>query len=985
MSDWSRREVLKAGVSGPLLTALAARQAAADAEPGRSERTEGPVAAPGGAGRERLLLDFGWRFHFGHANDPAKDLGFGSGQSGNFQKTGTFLAAVSRPAFDDADWKAVTLPHDWAVELPFQDDASLSSKGFYPLGRTYPETSVGWYRLAFELPAADAGKRLSIEFDGVYREALVVLNGFYVGRHGGGYDPFGFDVTDFASPGATNVLLVRVDATLSDGWFYEGAGIYRHAWLVKANPVHVKKWGTFVRAQVRPGEATLQIRTEVENHGAGGQDVTVTSTVLDPSGKAVGNAVSAPVSVEEWGEGTCEQELIVKQPALWSLEERNQYRLVTELRSNGALTDRYETRFGIRDLRFDAGQGFFLNGRPVKVKGTCNHQDHAGLGAALPDAVQLYRVRKLLEMGCNALRTSHNPPTAELLDACDELGMLVLAETRMLSSSPEGLAQLENMVRRDRNHPSVFMWSLGNEESVSATGTGLLLLTALKRVAMRSDGSRPITVPPMPMSRIGSGGLVVSDVMGYNYADPQAEAYHAAHPAVPVIGTENVSAVGTRGIYATDPDKGYVGSYDPYTTTGRASAEGWWRFVSARPWVAGGFVWTGFDYRGEPSPFQWPNVSSQYGVLDTCGFPKDTFYYYQSWWTAKPVLHVFPHWNWHGLEGQAIAVWVHSNLQKVELFLNGESLGAREMARDSHLSWNVPYAPGVLEARGYEDGRQVLTARRETTRAPSRIALRADRDSISGDGEDVAMVAVAVQDAQGRVVPTADNPVSFRVTGPGKLIGVGNGDPTSHESDKGEGRKAFSGLCMAIVQSAPGAGTITLEATSPGLEPARVSIAAQPAPLRSRVAPWNREVPVGSGITGLWRPASSGTEDLASFFLGAEVLFTFRQAGGQLTGTVERLPGFVSLNPPAAIEDGTVDGGTIAFKAGATAYTGVLKGDAIELRRAMAPFGPGGSRAPAAPSGPRPAIGPPPDGSDPSFFLGGGRAEAPLVLKRASR
>ncbi len=987
MSDWSRRDVLKAGVSGPFLTALAVQGAAKDADPKQSKTTKRSAGSPGGGGgRERLLLDFGWRFHLGHANDPARDFGFGGGQSGNFQKTGTFLAA-SRSAFDDSDWKPVSLPHDWAVALPFQNDPALSSKGFHPLGRAYPETSVGWYRLAFELPASDAGRRISIEFDGAYRETTVVLNGFYIGRHSGGYDPFSFDVTDFASPGGPNVLLVRVDATLSDGWFYEGAGIYRHVWLVKASAVHVKKWGTFVRAAVRPGVATLSIRTEVENHGTGPREVSVISTVLDPTGKAVAKAAAAPMIIGEWGERTCEQQIVVKQPALWSLEARNQYRLLTELRSGGAVADRHETRFGIRDLRFDADQGFFLNGKPVKVKGTCNHQDHAGLGAALPDAVQHYRVRQLKEMGGNALRTSHNPPTPELLDACDELGMLVLVETRTLSSNPEGLAQLENMVRRDRNHPSVFMWSLGNEESVSTTDTGLRLLTALKRVAQQHDGSRPVTVPPMPFGRIGDGGLVVSDVMGYNYADPQAEAYHAANPGVPVIGTENVSAVGTRGIYVTDPAKGHVGSYDPYTTTGRASAEGWWRFVSARPWVAGGFIWTGFDYRGEPSPYQWPNISSQYGVLDTCGFPKDTFYYYQSWWTTKPVLHVFPHWNWPGLEGQEIAVWVHSNLEKVELFLNGDSLGAKEMAKDSHLAWSVPYAPGVIEARGYAGGKLVLTARRETTRAPSRIAMRPDRHSIAGDGEDVVLFAVEVQDAQGRVVPTADNQISFTVTGPGRLIGVGNGDPTSHESDKGETRKAFSGLCMAIVQAAREAGTVTLEATSPGLEAASVSVASQPAPLRPQLAPWNREAPVGSGITGLWRPTASGAEDLASFFLGADLLFTFRQAGAGLTGTVERLPGFVGLNPPAAIEDGKVDGSTIAFKAGMISYTGVLKGDRIELRRTMALFDLGGPRPPAAPAGPRLAIGPPPDGSDPSIpSLGSslGR-QAPVLLHRVDR
>jgi beta-galactosidase len=579
MNGFSRRDLLKSSVAVPAAAAIGLSEAAAQTQSGPARTSASPAQS-----RERLLLDFGWRFHFGHANDSAKDFGFGNGRSGGFQKTGGFLSP-SNLAYDDSDWQAVDLPHDWAVGLPFKNDPALASKGSYPLGREYPDTSVGWYRRVFDLPANDAGKRISVEFDGSYRDTMVVFNGFYIGRHGGGYDPFSFDLTDFASPGAPNVLLVRVDATLSDGWFYEGAGVYRHVWLVKTAPVHVKKWGTLATAKVQPGAATVTIRTEVENHAKGAQNARVVSTILDPSGREAGKAASQPAAISEWGERAYEQQVAVKQPALWSLEERNLYKLVTEVECGGTVTDRYETRFGIRDLKFDAEQGFFLNGKPVKVKGTCNHQDHAGVGVALPDAVQHFRIRKLQEMGCNAIRTSHNPPTSELLDACDALGMLVLDETRMLSSNPEGLAQFENMIRRDRNHPSVFIWSMGNEESISATDTGLRLLTSMKRAGLKHDGSRPISIAPPPAGDyMGKGGLAVCDVMGYNYADPQAEAYHKANPAVPILGTENVSAVGTRGAYVTDRAKGTVSSYDPYTTTGRASAEGWWRFVSARPY-----------------------------------------------------------------------------------------------------------------------------------------------------------------------------------------------------------------------------------------------------------------------------------------------------------------------------------------------------------------------------------------------------------------
>jgi len=966
MKALSRREMLKGSLLAPAVAAVASGLNPVEAAMQATRESAGPLSAkkPGAAqkpvqdksARERLLLDFGWRFHLGDACDATKDFGFGTGRAGNFQKTGGFLAAGS-PAFDDSDWKPIDLPHDWAIELPFTNDPALQSKGFYPLGRNYPATSVGWYRRVFELPAWDKGKCISLEFDGAYRETMVVLNGFYIGQHSGGYDPFRFDVTDFANLGGRNVLLVRVDATESDGWFYEGAGIYRHAWLVKTHPVHVKQWGTFVSPEIKAigtklGPATLSIRTEVNNDGQAVANARVVSTVLDPDGKTVGKMVTASVAIPVGAEQTFEQKMPVNRPQLWWLDEQNLYTLVTEVRAGGDVVDRYETRFGIRSIKFDSQKGLFLNGEQVKVKGTCNHQDHAGLGVALPDAVQYYRIRKLQEMGCNGLRTSHNPPTAELLDACDELGLLVFDETRMMSSNPEGLSQFENLVRRDRNHPCVFMWSMGNEEATANSEKGVLILTAMKEVAARHDGTRPVSIAPT--GAIGTGGLAVCDVIGYNYMDPGAEAYHKEHPDKPVIGTETVSAVGTRGIYVTDYDKGYVGSYDPYTTTGRASAEGWWSFCNARPWLAGGFVWTGFDYRGEPSPNGWPNISSQYGIIDTCGFPKDTFYYYQSWWTEKPVLHLFPHWNWPGMEGKEIAVWVHSNLDQVELLLNGRSLGAKEMKKDSHLAWNVAYTPGVLEAHGLKDGKLVLTARRETTGPPAALAVYSDATQIDADGEDVAMFAVEVRDALGRVVPITDNLVTFNVIGAGKLLGVGNGDPTDQAPDKGTSRKAFSGMCMAIVQSAKSAGGITVQATSPGLTSAQATIWAGAVTLRPQVAEWEREVPRGSGLTGLWRPIENGSAQVYVLHQDADILTGVLEAvGNGWAGGYEE---------PAPITDGQVDGTNVSFRAGSNSYSGRINGDTIELARAS-----NGHARPQPPTQPlRPAVGPPPDGSDPS-------------------
>jgi beta-galactosidase len=997
MKTFSRRNLLKTGLLAPAAVAAASglgpmgvAMPATGEDPGQLPAAAPSASSASGAGRERLLLDFCWRFHFGHADDATKDFGFGSGRTGSFQKTGNFLPAGNL-AFDDGDWTAVDLPHDWAIELPFTKDPALQSKGFYPLGRNYPATSVGWYRRVFELPAADADKRITIEFDGSYRETMVVFNGFYIGRHSGGYDPFSFDVTDFATPGGRNVLLIRVDATSSDGWFYEGAGIYRHVWLVKSGPVHVKRWGTFVAAQVKAGDATLSIRTEVENHGKVAQEARVVSTILDSAGNPVGKAATQPASIAVGSDQIFEQKIVVNRASLWSLEERNLYKLVTEVRAGGDVVDRYETRFGIRSIEFSPEKGLLLNGEPVKVKGTCNHQDHAGLGAALPDAVQYYRVRTLQQMGCNALRTSHNPPTPELLDACDELGMLVFDETRMMSSNPEGLSQFANLVRRDRNRPCVFMWSMGNEEGQANTEKGLHILTAMKAVATEHDGSRPVSIAPI--RAIGVGGLVECGVMGYNYMDPGAEAYHKAHPDKPVIGTETVSAVCTRGIYITDADKGYVGSYDPYTTTGRASAEGWWSFCNARPWLAGGFVWTGFDYRGEPSPNEWPNISSQYGFIDTCGFPKDTYYYYQSWWTSKPVLHLFPHWNWPGYEGKEIAVWVHSNFDKVELLVNDQSLGTKEVKKDSHVAWNVKYAAGAIEARGYKADKVVMTAKRETTGAAAKLVMRADRQQISADGLDVAMFAVEVQDAQGRVVPVTDNEVAFKVSGEGKLIGTGNGDPTNQEPDKGSSRKAFSGLCMGIVQSSKAAGSITVEASSPGLASSSVTIASNSIPLRPQVAVWEREIPQGAGITGLWRPVpgSGAATGLMAFVVGeGTMVFSLRQDGSGLTGYVEGAGGgfFGGGDAPISLENGKVDGNEVTFKAGNSTFTGTIKDGQLDLVRKIDIGFP--MPHPSEPAAGGPAIGPPPDGTDPSFNISAamrraGTPSVPVVLHRVER
>jgi beta-galactosidase len=833
MNKWNRRDLLKGGIAsfgaGMLLPNLATANTDIS-EPLTSNVSSLFTNITSNGIRDRLLLDFGWRFTLGHATDPAQDFNFNHGKV--FARAGMF-ATPALPGFDDSQWHAVDLPHDWVVELLFENTDNLNDFGYKPLGRTNPETSIGWYRRAFEIPASDLGRRISLEFDGVFRDSVVILNGFYIGRHLSGYSPFRFDVTDFINYGGKNALAVRTDATAHEGWFYEGAGIYRHAWLTKTNPVHVAQWGSFVTSEVRSGAATLEIATEVDNESNNETPFRVVSNILDPNGKVIATSHSSATTVPAWNRTEVRQRVEVVQPALWSIEEPTLYRLVTTLEVGGLAVDQYETSFGIRTIRFDADRGFFLNEKRVKIKGTCNHQDHAGVGSALPDRLQYFRIEKLKDMGCNAYRTSHNPPTPELLDACDRLGMLVMDETRLMSSCPDALNDLETMVRRDRNHPSIFCWSICNEENEQGTERGARIGSTMKRLIRGLDPTRPVTAA---MNHEWGGGLSgVIDLQGFNYRNGWIDEFHARFPTMPTVGAEVASTLCTRGIYSDETAKGYVNAYDRRTPPWGATAEGWWKMYEERAFLSGGFVWTGFDYRGEPNPYKWPCISSHFGILDTCGFPKDNFYYYQSWWTEKPVLHLFPHWNWSGKEGKDIEVWCHTNVERVELFLNSRSLGTQEVARNSHVMWKVPYESGTIEARGYRNGQPALVARRETTGVPAKIVLRADRERILADGEDVSIVEAQVVDTQGRVVPTASDMIEFHLSGSARLIGVGNGDPSCHEPDKAMRRSAFNGLCMAIVQSTKQPGEVRIEASSPGLQSSVAVIVCTPTTLRPSV------------------------------------------------------------------------------------------------------------------------------------------------------
>jgi beta-galactosidase len=838
MRELTRRDLFRAGLA---LSATSAVNASAVARANAFHLTNSAITgaeAPAVVSpREQLLFDFGWKFTPGSAYDPLRDLGFGKGQD-DFSKTGNFEFATGK--FDDSGWRSLNLPHDWAVELPFVRDESLQSHGYKPLGRRYPENSIGWYRRAFDIPASDAGRRIVLEFDGAFRNVQIFVNGCFIGRNDNGYVPFRFDLSDFLVYGGQNFVVVRVDASLGDGWFYEGAGIYRHVWLIKADPLHLSRWESYVRTEIKPAAATLSLGTIVENQTTQSANPRVCWQILDREGKTVAVAEAAPQAIAPDGTATFSAVGELRSPEFWSPETPNLYSAIVTVELAGKTHDAERVDFGVRDIAFDADKGFFLNGKPVKIKGACNHQDHAGVGSALPDRLQRYRLSILRDMGCNAVRSSHNMPTPEWVEACERTGMMLMCETRLMSSNPEGLAQLETMIKRYRNSPAVILWSMGNEEfSLQGTPVGEHIVTAMVRRAHEIDPTRLCTAAVN--GSYGPGISSALDVEGINYNLGAIDNYHRSHPRQPLIGSETASTLSTRGIYSTDKLRNWSSAYDVNQTSWSELAEEWWKFYAARDFLPGGFAWTGFDYRGEPTPYGWPSVNSQFGIVDMCGFPKDNYYYYQAWWGRDPVLHLFPHWNWEQRNGETIRVWVHSNLDEVELFLNGQSQGSQKVQALTHLEWQVKYQPGVIEARGRKHGSVVMSVKRETTGAPTAIKLTAVRNEIDADGEDIVIVRVEVLDSAGRHVPTADSLINFKITGAGTLLGVGNGDPNCQESDKEPRRSLFNGLAQLLVRGTKTPGEINIEAYTeeypgPKLAAARLTIAARKVVPRAAVA-----------------------------------------------------------------------------------------------------------------------------------------------------
>jgi beta-galactosidase len=778
-------------------------------------------AMTSGMAQEKISLDEDWKFHFGHAANVEKDFDYS--KIALLHKSNVYATTIVHPKFVDSTWQKINIPHDWAVELPFvkSEQVEMDSHGYKPVGGAYPETSIGWYRKHFSVNKSKSNKRFELQFDGIYRNAEIWLNGFYVGTNFSGYVGNSYDVSDYINFEGDNVLVIRVDATQYEGWFYEGAGIYRHVWLNITDKNFIPVDGVFIYSEVKGKNAEVTIETTIQNNNLKNSNSFVYSYITDRNGKILVKTKEQKVNLGIFKNQTIKQHLQLKNPELWSLENPYLYKVVSVLKSENQIIHQTKTRFGIKTIHFDAKEGFFLNGKQLKIQGTNNHQDHAGIGSALPDYLQYYRIKLLKEMGSNAYRASHNAPTPELLEACDSLGMLVVDEQRLLNSSPEYIDQFKRLIKRDRNHPSVFLWSIGNEEqNIQGNEYGKKIAQTLLAIQEDLDPTRTSTYAA-DMANDFKGINEIIPIRGFNYREYAVADYHKDHPNQPLLGTEMGSTVTTRGIYEKDEIRAYVPDQDITHPWWASKAETWWKLAAENKYWLGGFVWTGFDYRGEPTPYKWPNISSHFGILDVCGFPKNIYYYYKSWWTNEDILHISPHWNWPDKIGKQIDVWVNSNADEVELFLNRKSLGQKTMERNSHLQWNVIYEPGTLEAIAYKKGKKI-TSKIETTEQASQVVIATDKTNLRADGKDVTVINISISDEKGREVPTANNMITFTVSDNAKIIGVGNGDPSSHEPDKCKTnswqRSAFNGKCQVIIQASKNSGEVKFEAKSDGLK-----------------------------------------------------------------------------------------------------------------------------------------------------------------------
>ena len=788
----------------------------------------------------------------------------------------------SRENYDDGEWRKLDLPHDWSIEGDFSENNPMTYKcGALPSG-------IGWYRKHFDIASTDLKGHVFINFDGIYMNSIVYINGKRVGYRPNGYVSFAYDITKYLHRGS-NVVAVRVDnGKQPNSRWYTGSGIYRNVWLTKVGKLYINNWGVFATTPLVSDDKTMvQVQTSFSNTSFDDMTVNIEHRILDRYGHEVA-CESAHQDVMADSRGTNTQNLRLDDPHLWSVDEPYLYTLVTDLYVHGKHYDSYSTKIGIRNAYFDSDEGFLLNGKQLKIKGVCMHHDLGCMGAAVNARAIERRLQILKEMGCNAIRCAHNPPAPEFLQLCDSLGFIVMHEAfdvwRQAKTECDYSKyfdmwherDLADMVMRDRNHPSVFIWSIGNEvleqwgnpevdtldivkannllklhrehnalPSDTIQNVSSLICKKLANLVHRYDPSRPVTAAnnePDPANNLFRSNSM--DIIGFNYHDVYFDDVPTLFPGMPFIVSESVSALMTRGYYQMPSGHEYVwpeasqqvvndpsfscSSYDNCHVPWGNTHERMLNTVSSHKFICGQFIWSGFDYLGEPTPYAWPARSSYFGIIDLAGFPKDAYYLYQSVWTDKTVLHVFPHWNWK--DGDDIDIWCYySNADEVELYVNDRSMGAQKKIPGSyHVAWNVEYEPGEIKVVSRKNGQLVAKEVITTAGRPAQIRLTADRDRIKADGEDLCFVTVEVLDRDGNLCPLADNDIHFAVQGVATIAGGDNGSQISHERFKDNHRKAFNGKALVVLKSIETPGNIRLVASAENLTSDEITINSLP-------------------------------------------------------------------------------------------------------------------------------------------------------------
>jgi beta-galactosidase len=749
--------------------------------------------------------------------------------------------------FDDSEWRVLDLPHDWAIEGPFTEEVNYKG-GYLP----YP--GVAWYRKSFKVRPGT--QNLVLECDGIMRNSKIWLNGEYVGGWPYGYTSFHIDLTDKIEREDENIIAIRVENQDYSSRWYPGSGIYRNIWLTYTNPIHVSHWGTYITTPViNEDHAKVEVKTWINNSASYSASLELSTVIVDANGDLLSRKTQDNITIDAGAQEEMVQQLEIKDPKLWSVDSPYLYKAISSVIYEGKVVDEYETTFGVRYFHFDSDKGFFLNGEHLKLKGVNLHHDLGPLGAAVNKRATERQLEIMKEMGVNAIRTAHNPPSPEQLELCDELGILVIDETfDEWSVSKHGVPNAYNiwfeewaekdtraLIMRDRNHPSIIMWSIGNEIPDLDTEEGKKHAKLLSDICREMDPTRPVNAGVHLTTKFDSELEKCFDVFGMNYWQDRYDKMHAEFPNLPLLSTESSATLSTRGEYHFPVKEVYreyynvskqITSYDLVNTGFGALPDVEFKLQEV-PWMAGEFVWSGFDYHGEPDPYEegnFPAHSSYFGIVDMCGFKKDRFYLYQSQWTDDPMIHLLPSWNWEGREGELTPVYIYSNCAEVELFVNGESMGRKQKQKGNYrYKYNdIVYQPGSIRAVGYNQDGEVLSEKEIRTAGPAaKFGLEADRASIFADGQDLAFITVKILDADGNICPNATNLVKFSVEGEGLLECVGNGDPTCIESYQASERSAFHGLCLLVVRSTKNPGKISVRASSEGIEDSLIEISTE--------------------------------------------------------------------------------------------------------------------------------------------------------------